>query len=49
MRAREIQSEPSELLEQTHGERMDTGAAGTTIGTDMHLEAVGAVHVAKDE
>jgi hypothetical protein len=40
--AREIQSEPSKLLEQTHGERLDTGAAGQAISSDPAMATVGA-------
>lgn len=47
-RTREIQSEQSKLLEQTHV-RLDTGMTGQTIGTDTQLEAVGAVHGTKDD
>jgi hypothetical protein len=47
-RAREIQSEQSKLLEQTHGERLDTGATGAAGNADTHLEAVGAVHGASN-
>ena len=32
--AREIQTEQGKLLEQTHGERVDPGATGETIGSD---------------
>jgi hypothetical protein len=35
---------PTELLEQQHGERMDTGTAGTAGSVDPQLEAVGKVH-----
>ncbi|WP_426110417.1 hypothetical protein [Massilia sp. PWRC2] len=34
----------NELLERTHGKRLDIGTAGQTIGADSHLEAVGALH-----
>lgn len=37
-------SAPTELLEQQHGEWLDTGAAGAAGGADPHLEAVGEVH-----
>lgn len=33
-RAREIETQPNELLEANHGERMDTRAASTTSGAD---------------
>jgi len=35
---------PTELLEQQHGEWLDTGAAGATGGVDPQLETVGKVH-----
>ena len=38
------QIDRTELLEASDGERLDTGAAGTTGGADSHLEAMGAVH-----
>lgn len=41
-RTREIQSEPSELLEHTHGERLDPGATGQAIGSDPAMATVGA-------
>ena len=47
-RTRETQTEQSKLLEQTHGERMDTGAAGQASGADSHLETVGAFHRPND-
>jgi hypothetical protein len=47
-RTREIQSEQSKLLEQTHGERLDTGAAGQAIGGDPAMATVGAVHRPED-
>lgn len=34
----------NELLEASHGERLDSGAQGAASGTDQVLEAVGAVH-----
>ncbi len=34
----------NELLENTHGERLDFGAKATTGGIDLQLEAVGAVN-----
>jgi len=39
-----IQSEPSKLLEQTYGERLDTGATGQAVGRDPEMATVGAVH-----
>jgi len=41
-RARENQTEQSKLLEQTHGERMDCGAASQAIGSDPAVATVGA-------
>lgn len=46
--AREIQCEPSKLLEQTHGERLDTGAASQAIGSDQAMATVGAIHRAEN-
>jgi len=43
-RTREVQSEQSKLLEQTHGERLDTGAAGQAIGSDSAMATVGAIY-----
>lgn len=37
-------TEQTELLEASHGQRLDAGAAGATGGTDPNLEAVGAVN-----
>jgi len=48
-RTREGQSEQSKLLEQTHGERLDTGAAGQAIGGDPAMATVGAVHRPEDK
>lgn len=42
--ARETKPAQTELLEQQHGERMDTGKTGTASGADPHVEAVEAVH-----
>lgn len=42
--AREKTSAQTELLEQQHGERMDTGKTGTAGGTDPHMETVEAVN-----
>lgn len=42
-RAREIETKPNELLEANHGERMDTGAAGTASGADPAMAALGAL------
>jgi len=46
--ARKIQSEQSKLLEQTNGERLDTGAAGQAIGSDPKMATVGTVHRPKN-
>jgi hypothetical protein len=35
--------QPNKLLEQQHGQRLDTGTQGTTIGADSELETVGAI------
>lgn len=40
--AREIQPAPSRLLERTHGERLDTGAASEAIGSNPEMAPVGA-------
>lgn len=37
-----------ELLEQHHGERLDTGKTGTASGVDPHMATVGEVHRPKD-
>ena len=42
--AREIENKPNELLEQTHGERLDPSSAGTPAPADTRMETVGAVH-----
>ena len=47
-RARETEIEQSKLLEQSHGERLDTGTAGAASGFDSDLAAVGAVHRAEN-
>ena len=46
--ARDSHNSQNKLLEQTHGERLEPGTAGETIGSNSPLEAVGAVHRAKD-
>lgn len=46
--AREIESRPNELLEQTNGERLDTGAAGGAGRSGEDLETVGAFNGAPD-
>ena len=47
-RTREVQSEQSKLLEQTNGERLDTGAAGQAVGSDPAMATVGAIHRPED-
>lgn len=42
--AKENKSAQTELLEQQHGERMDTGKTSTAGGADPHMETVEAVH-----
>jgi hypothetical protein len=42
--SQKIEVQPSKLLEECGGQRLDTGTAGTTGGADSHLEAVGAVN-----
>ena len=46
--ARENQSEQNKLLEQTDGERLDTGTAGQTGSSDLAMAAVGAVNGTQD-
>jgi hypothetical protein len=41
-RARESEIQPNKLLEQQHGDRLDTGASRTAISADSSLEAVEA-------
>lgn len=43
-RAANVQTAPTGLLEQQHGEWLDTGAAGKAGGADPHLAPVGEVH-----
>ena len=47
-RADEIENPQSKLLEQTDGERLDTGTTSTAGGADTSMEAVGAVNRAKN-
>lgn len=42
-RARDIESEPTELLEATYAQRMDTGATGSASRTDSDLAPLGKV------
>lgn len=46
--ARETNSQPNELLEAQHGERLDTGATATAGRVDSQLEAVGAINGTED-
>ena len=39
----------NELLEHAHAERLDFGTTRTSIRADSEMEAVGAVHGAKDK
>lgn len=45
--AREIKNQPNELLEAQHGERLDTGTTGQTIGVNQTMETVGAFNGAE--
>jgi hypothetical protein len=47
-RARETENQQSKLLEQTHGERLDTRAPETTGGVNPQLETLGAVQRTKN-
>lgn len=47
-RAQENGSEQTQLLEPSHGERVDTRAARSAGGTDPELEPVGEIHGAQD-
>jgi hypothetical protein len=46
--AREIETKPNELLEQSNGKWLDTGAAGQAIGGNSEVEAVGTIHGTTD-
>jgi hypothetical protein len=46
--ARETENQPNKLLEQSDGERLDSGAAGATGAPDSALETVGAVNRTED-
>ena len=46
--ARENEIQLNRLLEQSHGERLDTSTAGTAVSPDTQLETVGAIHGTKD-
>ena len=45
----DAEKRPNELLEQTHGTRLDPGTTGATGVVNTDVETVGAVHRAKDE
>lgn len=47
-RAEKTEIPPNNILEKTHGERLDYRTTGTTIGVDTPLEAVGAIHGTKN-
>ena len=47
-RARENENRPNELLEATHGERLDARAAGSAIGANQEVAAVGSLDGTKD-
>lgn len=46
-RALENENQQTQLLKVDHGQRLDTGTTGATIGADTHLETVGAIHRAE--
>lgn len=48
MHAEETKPDQPELLEQHHGERLDTGTTSATSRADPIMEAVGEVHRPKD-
>ena len=48
-RAENFENQPSKLLEQTDGERLDGGTPGATTGANTSLEAVGAVNGAEND
>lgn len=43
-RAEQIENKPSELLEHDHGQRLDTGKAATTGGSNQAMATMEAVH-----
>ena len=43
-RAEQIESKPNELLENDHGQRLDTGTAGTAGGSHQAMATVETVH-----
>lgn len=48
-RARESVSAQSRLLERQHGERLDTLAAGATVGVDPAMAPLGEIHRAEND
>ena len=42
--AEQIEKPPTELLEHDHGERLDTGAATTAIGSNQAMETMEIIH-----
>jgi len=48
-RTEENSNRPNELMEQTHGERLDGYTPGAATAADTGLEAVGAVHRAANQ
>ncbi len=47
-RARETKITPNKLLAAQHGERLDSGEAGTTVCADSSMAAMGEVHGSED-
>jgi hypothetical protein len=43
-RARETEIQPNKLLERVDGERLDSGASATAVGTDPQLATVGTIN-----
>jgi hypothetical protein len=46
-RARESENQPNKLLEQQHGQRLESGTLQATVGVDSPVAAVGQVHGAE--
>jgi len=46
--AREIDNQQSKLLEEQHGEWLDTGAAGAAVGADKAMAALGEINGAEN-
>ena len=46
-RTQENEIEPNKLLEAQHGNYLDTGTTGATIGGNQEMETVGAIHRAE--